>query len=526
MENIPVITTTIVGIYLLIVLGIGFFGWRKLQINVTDFFVVNRSLGVFVIFLTMSATYHSAFAVLTSTAVATAQGVGWFVGATAWTVTAGFCMWIFGIRFWYLGNKFGYVTLADPISDFFQNKGIRGLIAIVTAGFAIPYVAVQSVAFGLFAEIGTVGLISYEWGSFILTFVALLYCVFAGHRAVAWTDVLQGIWMFVMVWIVSILIVYSAIGGIGELFAEISREAPEMLGVAGTGWSHPLNLFSSTVLFTLGLMVTFQHLQMKFYSAMDPATIKWSGVWTTIYLSAIYIPPVLTGMAAYIMIQRGALPSVDEIAATWGSTDAVLPLMAVEYVPAVLVGLLFAGAVAAAMSTKDNFLLATSLVIVRDLYQGIIKPDAGERESVGLGRVVIVVVGLFGWYIGILRPGLIFDMVALAVGGTLQFIVAVVAVLFPTRKLWLSHAGAVAGIVVGVILTILLTWPDRFGLAISAHPYALNAALWGLGFNIIVALVVSSFTAKPPAESVERIHGYLEESFYKKPKEEEEKIKT
>lgn len=526
MENIPVITTTIVGIYLIIVLGIGFFGWRKLQINVNDFYVVNRSLGVFVVFLTISATYHSAFAVLTSTAVATAQGVGWFVGATAWTVTAGFCMWIFGIRFWYLGNKFDYVTLADPISDFFQQKGIRGLIAIVTASFAIPYVAVQSVAFGLFSEIGTLGFISYELGSFILTAVAILYCVFAGHRAVAWTDVLQGIWMFVMVWIVSIVIVRSALGGVGPLFSEIYEMAPELLGVAGTGWSHPLALLSSTVLFTLGLMVTFQHLQMKFYSAMDPNTIKWSGVWTTIYLSAIYIPPVLTGMTAYILIQRGDLPSVAEIAAAWGSADAVLPLMAVQYVPPLLIGLLFAGAVAAAMSTKDNFLLATSLVIVRDLYQRIIKPGASEKQSIFLGRVVIVVVGLFGWYIGILRPGLIFDMVALAVGGTLQFIVAIVAVLFPTRKIWLTHAGAVSGIIVGVILTILLRWPATFGLGISAHPYELNAALWGLGLNIIVALVVSRFTSPPPAESVKRIHGYLEQAFYLKPKEEAEKIKN
>ena len=412
------------------------------------------------------------------------------------------------------------------ISDFFQHKGIRALIAIVTASFAIPYVAVQSVAFGLFSEIGTLGLVSYEVGSFILTVVAILYCVFAGHRAVAWTDVLQGIWMFVMVWIVSIIIVYTAIGGIGELFSEISRTGPELLGVAGTGWSHPLALFSSTVLFTLGLMVTFQHLQMKFYTAMDPGTIKWAGVWTTVYLSAIYIPPVLTGMVAFIMIQRGVLPSVADIQAAWGSTDAVLPLLAVEYVPPILIGLLFAGAVAAAMSTKDNFLLATSLVIVRDLYQGIINPNAGQRQSVGLGRIIIVVVGLFGWYIGVLRPGLIFDMVALAVGGTLQFIVAIVAVLFPTRKIWLTHTGAVAGIIVGVVLTILLTFPDRFGLGIGPHPYSLNAALWGLGANIIISLIVSSFTEKPPAEAVKRIHGYLEESFYRRPKEQEKEIRT
>ncbi len=516
MTTLTIVTLSVIGVYLIITLVLGVIGWRRLQVNVEDFYVVSRSLGIFVLFLSISATYHSAFAVLTSTAVAVTQGVAWFVGAMSWTVLAGICFWIFGMRYWHLGRKFGYITMADLIADFYQSNVLRGIVGVVMAVFTIPYITVQAVAFGLFLEIGSDGFISYNVGAFILTAVAVLYCIAAGQRAVSWTDVLQGVWMFVAVWVVSLVVVFSAMGGIGNLFAEVNRIAPELLRVPGEGWSHPLALFSSLFLFSLGLMVTQQHIQMKFYSAMDVPTIKWSGVGTAIYLSAIYIPPVLTGLTVYVLIQRGDMPPINEIVEAYGTADAVLALVTSQYAPALLVGILFAGAIAAATSSKDNFLLATSVVLCRDIYQKLFKPNAGDREIIFLSRVVIVIFGFLGWYLAVLRPGLIFDIVAVAVAGTMQFIPAVVAVTFPTRKIWLTAAGAASGIVVGIVLLVLLFFRANIGWEINLHN--LHPGMWALFANIIVGVIVSLFTAKPPQEAVDRIHGHLEEAIYKKNK--------
>jgi len=267
-------------------------------------------------------------------------------------------------------------------------------------------------------------------------------------------------------------------------------------------------------LFSLGLMVTMQHLQMKFYSAKDPPTIKWSGLANSVYLSAIYIPPVLTGLTAALLIHRGALPPVSEIVARYGTSDAVLPLVSLQYAPALLVGLLFAGAVAAATSTKDNFLMATAVVLTRDLYQRTMRPKVTEPQLILFSRIIIVAFGLVGWYLAILRPGLIFDLVALAVAGTLQFIPSVMAVVFPTRKVWLTSAGAITGTILGVLTVVLLTFPARLGLAIGAHPWGLHAGMWGLGLNFLSGLIVSRFTPPPPQEAVDRIHGYLDEAIY------------
>jgi solute:Na+ symporter, SSS family len=516
MSPLAFIVVTLVGIYLLIVIGIGIVGFRRLKVDVDDFYVVSRSLGAFVVFLTIAATYHSAFAVLTSTAVAAGEGVAWFVGSAVWTMLAALVSWFIGTRYWQLGKQFGYVTLADLISDFYQSVPIRAVIAVVMAIFVIPYIAVQSVAFGLMLDIGTEGFVTYEVGAGILSLVAVAYCVAAGQRGAAWTDVLQGIWMYVVVWLVGLVVMYNAVGSPSTLFAEVNEIDPALLTVTGEGFSHPLALFSSTMLFGVALVMGLQHIQMKFYAARDAGTIKLSSVWMAVYLSSIYIPPVLTGLTAVVLIDRGVLPPIEEIEAQYGTPDAVLPLIAVEFAPAILVGLLFAGAIAAAASTKDNFLLATAVVLTRDLYQKVLRPQASERQMVVLSRVVIVLFGLLGYYVALRRPGLIFDLVALSVAGVLQFAPAIVTVLFPSgrTRVWLTSAGATAGIVVGVAVTMMLTFPDWFGLGIDPNPLELHGGLWGLAANVVVGLVVSRFTPQPPEDAVLRIQRCLEEANY------------
>jgi len=136
-----------------------------------------------------------------------------------------------------------------------------------------------------------------------------------------------------------------------------------------TGWSAPGAILSNYLIFSLGLMLTMQHLQMRFYAARDPPTIRRSQFFTTLYLSTIYVPPVLTGLTGFLLIQRKVIPPLAEITAKYGTVDAMLPLLTSMYAPAVLAGLLFAGAIAAAMSTQDGFLLATSTVITNDMLR-------------------------------------------------------------------------------------------------------------------------------------------------------------
>jgi SSS family solute:Na+ symporter len=509
----------VVAIYVGLVAIVGAYAWRRLKVNTEDFYVASRRLGFVVTFLSISATYHSAFAVLTSTATSVRQGVAWWVGSFAWTTVAALVVWLVGPRMWHLGRKHGYVTLADMIADFYESRALRILVAVVMAVFVVPYITAQAIAFGLILDIGSGGAIPYAVGSLLLTLVTVAYVILGGQRASSWIDVLQGIWMYIVVWAVAILVTVAAAGGPGALVDRIAETRPQLLTVSGTGFSAPLALFSLVLLFGLALPITMQHLQMKLYAARDPPTIKWSSVATAVYLSSIYIPAVFTGLTVAYLISTGGMPSLAEVQSTYGTEDATLPLIAVQYAPVFLVGLLFAGALAAAMSTQDNFLMATAVVVTHDIYRKGFRPAADERFVVNLGRMVMIVLALVGWLVA-LRPILILELVAYSVAGVLQFVPAVFTIVFPAKRVWFTKVGIGAGIIVGVVVALLTQFGPAifkaFGgsLPFEANPYTLHGGVWGLIANLLVAFIISRFTPSPSPDTVRRIHGYLEEQLY------------
>ncbi|MCX8191511.1 MAG: hypothetical protein N3F06_01730, partial [Nitrososphaerales archaeon] len=290
---------------------------------------------------------------------------------------------------------------------------------------------------------------------------------------------------------------------------------PELLSVPMKGWSAPGAILSNYLLFSIGLMLTMQHLQMKFYAARDPPTIRKSQYATTIYLCTIYVPPVLTGLTGFLLIHKKIIPPLAEITKTYGTVDAMLPLITFMYAPAALAGLLFAGAIAAAMSTQDNFLIATSTVITNDMIRKGANVNLSEKGWVNIGRIVMVIFAFLGWYFAVIRPGYIFDLVALATAGCLQFAPAALVVIYPHRRILITKWGAIVGIIVGTSI-LVLGYLKIIVFPVLGDFGTFHAGVWGLIFNVIVALIVSLFTKPPSKETVTRIHGYLEEVLYSK----------
>ena len=92
-----------------------------------------------------AATYHSAFAFLTSVAVFAFAGVTFWIASSAWTVLAGVFMCLIGPRIYRLGNARGPLTPADMLSDYYDSKVIGIITAIVMALFIIAYIVVQAI---------------------------------------------------------------------------------------------------------------------------------------------------------------------------------------------------------------------------------------------------------------------------------------------------------------------------------------------------------------------------------------------
>ena len=110
-------------LYTMGLLGIAYYASLQDKKSISHFATADSSLGVFVLTLTFSATYHSAYAFMGAAGFVYQHGIGWWVNGI-WTVFPGVLFWILGRRFWFLGKKYGYISMAQYISDVYQDDRI------------------------------------------------------------------------------------------------------------------------------------------------------------------------------------------------------------------------------------------------------------------------------------------------------------------------------------------------------------------------------------------------------------------
>ena len=166
-----VVATGLIFAYLALTLLLGVVANRRMAGDLEDFLLYGRRAGFVVLYLTVVATYHSAFAFLGSGGFFYTHGIG-FWDAGTWTVLVGAITYVLGSRIWALGKRFGYITPADMLADFYESEVVRVVVATVSVLFTILYVQVQAKGLGYIINVASGGRISFELGTLILLVVA------------------------------------------------------------------------------------------------------------------------------------------------------------------------------------------------------------------------------------------------------------------------------------------------------------------------------------------------------------------
>jgi SSS family solute:Na+ symporter len=491
-----VVSTSLIAIYLLVCLGLGFVAGQRLKVNMDDFIMYGRRAGFFVLYFSVVSTYHSAFAFLGSGGFFYRHGIG-FWDAGTWTLLVGLITYVFGTRIWILGKRFGYMTPADMLADYYGSEGVRILVALVSVIFTLLYIQVQSLGLGYILSAATGDRISVSASAAVLMGVALVYISLGGIRAVYWTDVFQGIWMYVVIWAGALFLAYKLFGGPLELWQAVIENRPDLLTIPGPEgfFTYPM-WFGFTI--TLSFGIVFQpHMFMRYFTAAGVDTIKRLGATTPIYLASIYIPAALVGLGGAV-----ALPGLEV-------PDTVFPTLLSMHAPAWLTGVVLAGASAAAMSTLNGIVHSNMTVITRDIYQRYIRPAEPEAHYVWAGRVIIVALMSIGYWLSVANYDFLVVIVTLSGSGALQLWPAIMGNLFPS-KFKFTKAGVMAGMITGIVTLYL-------ALVLQPHPLGLHGGIWATIANFAVAIFASKFTAPPPPATIERIHGALEKELYGSP---------
>ena len=475
-------------LYMLVLLGIAFYASKRDKKNIKDF-ATGSGLGIFVLTLTFSATYHSAYAFMGAGGYVFKNGIGWWANGL-WTVLPGVLFWVWGRRFWFLGKKYGYFSIADYASDVYDSNLIGILVTIVTMVFTIPYVAMQAIGCSYIFSTISGGKLSYAVGAILFFVIMIILVWLGGMKGVAITDAAQGVFMYVGLIVGSLWILRSQFPSVSAAYAAAFEVKPELFTLPGpNGVCTMQDWLSRWIVITFGMMM-FPHITLRFFAGKSLRVLKWSAVFSAIYLTSIYIFTPAIGMVGNVLMP--------ELAAA----DTIFPELLLKYTPTVFAALIISGALAAAMSTGDSQLHAVSTMLSTDVYKKYMKKDADDFSMYKAAKVCVLVLGALSVVFALLRPAMLSDILTLANAGVGALCPSMIGALYWKRS---TRAGALWSIIIGEAIMVSFT----FILKIS--PLGFGAGLWAMGVSLIVFVVVSLLTK--PLEHTEEVIDSINEFF-------------
>jgi cation/acetate symporter len=201
------------------------------------------------------------------------------------------------------------------------------------------------------------------------------------------------------------------------------------------------------------------------------------------------------------LVQYVADPKINELV-----IDKDIIVMAnpeIANLPNWVIGLMAAGALAAALSTAAGLLLVISSSVSHDLLKKIMYPSISEKGELVAARIAAIFAVILAGYFGINPPDFVAATVALAFGlAAASFFPAIVMGIFSKR---MNKEGVISGMLVGI--SLMLFYMMKFKLGFFGG--GTNEDWWygvspeGFGTlamcaNILVAVVVASQTQTPP----------------------------
>ncbi len=377
-------------VYFSILISIGYFASRKVT-NISDYYVGGKKLGYWIAALSARATGESGWLLIGVT------GMGALMGVSAFWVVAGevlgvWISWQFmAKKFKRMTDEYNSITITDFLVSHFksENNHLRLVSATALSLFVIVYVSAQIDITGKTFE-SFLGL-NYYTGISLGFGIVVLYIVFGGFVAVAWSDFFQGILMFVGLVILP-LVTYLSLENYESIIHGLILIDPSLLNIWGTDGFTLINL--ATILGLLSIGIGFMgspQVYVRFIAIKNENEIE-KGKWVAIgYTLLTDSSAVIIGILGRFMFTKSGYNP--EVILGNGGED-VLALLIGQVMPIVVVGVYIAAVLSAVMSTVDSLLVVASSAVTRDFYQKLINPSASEPLLVLLSKITTLVLAV------------------------------------------------------------------------------------------------------------------------------------
>ena len=356
---------------------------------------------------------HPALAALS--AVSTWNSGYMFIGFIGFTYMMGFNVLWLGIVST-IGQVVAWAWLYKFIQKEGQSRGVRSLSSLVAEKAGAPEAKLAAVLSVLFlsiyaaAQLTSGGKALYvmmgwnEMTGILIGFVLVVaYCYAGGIRASIWTDAVQSCVMLVgstmLCWIA-----LQEVGGFSGLTSSLEAQDPVLVRFLPPDLRFGFSMWAFAF-FLGGLGVAGQpQVVSRVMTLGSDSDRKQAMVWFFVWQTPFIALMVIIGLASRVLFTGSDF-----------DPELGLPVLAMETMPAIGVGMILASIFAATMSTADSQVLACTAAITDD-----IRPE--WREDHKTTKMVTLVVAAFATMIsigGLYIPGgdSVFVLVVLAVYG-------------------------------------------------------------------------------------------------------------
>ncbi len=482
----------VLGIFSLIIIGMAAYGYKVSAKTAEDYMMAGRTIGVVVMFFFVLFAISSSWTFYGFPGVLYLHGPGYVF--FIWGSVAGFAaLYMFlGPRLWALSKLNRFLSPVEVLAERYESKALRVLLSFTMLAFIIPYVGIQPLGVGRGFEALT-GMPLWV-GAAYTSVLLIILVILGGMRIVAWVNIFLG-----MVYVTALL---------GSLFWVVSRVFPDggLVQAAQTlveidasklSAPGPMGEYNNVLLigvFIVGLMAfSWPHVVIGAMTARDKTLFKWFPLLIFIFGGLFfYIIPFIWGS----LVAPAALPGITSVA----EADSVVQTVIQIYLPRWFAVFVLMGVIAAAVSTAAVQLMTSSILVARDVVQGVFKPDATDKQITTIARWSVVGIVVFSLgvtvavQVGLGEGAMALYLTDVSVPGFAQWAPALVGGLLWKRG---TKQGALAGTGAGVlylILGLLITGADGSRpLLFNLHPVVPT-----LPINLIVYIVVSKLTPRPP----------------------------
>lgn len=471
-----IIHAVIFTLYIGIMIGIGFIFFSKNSSH-ADYILGGRGMNKWVTAMSAQASDMSGWMLLGLPGLAYLLGIG--AVEAIWTAIGlaigTYINWLIVAKpLRNYSEKVGALTIPEFFQKRFHDEGV--LLRVIPSIFILIFFLIYTAsAFVSGAKLfNLVFGIPYTAALIISVLVIVAYTFLGGFKAVCWTDLIQGIMMFIAVTIIPIRMITILNGNnipLAESFSIMpSKDGFSLMDIIGAiAWG--LGYFGQP------------HILVRFMAISSTKEVKPARI-----IAMIWVIISLTSAVAIGIIGRSYLDYLGEPLAL-GAEETIFIALVGKLFPVLFAAILLSAILAAIMSTADSQLLVTASAISGDFYKAFIKKDANDKQLVNISRITVIGVALIAGIFAANPDSSVFEIVSHAWAGFGAAFGPIMLFSLFWKKT--NAKGALAGIISGGVTALIWAYlPNVAGLFGINLPSIFSLYEIVPGFIISIAFII------------------------------------